>query len=166
MRERERKLYRHLLLCKENNFLICKYTSSTKSKKSGATKFIYIFVPNIKCVLSFSRQPSFYYMMLWSSTTGRSFWTCTVDTPQRETLSFLPYAHVIKSIFIVDNVLHSFRWSVIYFVCWWITSSVMWVNLFVALILEVSDDVTTQNVICLLDSRASLFVCNNIVAIL
>lgn len=27
-------------------------------------------------------------------------------------------------------------WSVIYFVCWWITSSVMWVNLFVALILE------------------------------
>ncbi|XP_068594473.1 two pore channel protein 2 [Brachionichthys hirsutus] len=27
-------------------------------------------------------------------------------------------------------------WSKIYFVCWWITSSVMWVNLFVALILE------------------------------
>lgn len=29
------------------------------------------------------------------------------------------------------------RWSKIYFVCWWLTSSVMWVNLFVALILEV-----------------------------
>ncbi|XP_035508026.1 two pore calcium channel protein 2 [Morone saxatilis] len=29
-------------------------------------------------------------------------------------------------------------WSKIYFVCWWLTSSVMWVNLFVALILEVS----------------------------
>ncbi|XP_068170527.1 two pore channel protein 2 isoform X1 [Antennarius striatus] len=28
------------------------------------------------------------------------------------------------------------EWSKIYFVCWWITSSVMWVNLFVALILE------------------------------
>uniref|UniRef100_A0A8P4KHF8 Two pore channel protein 2 n=1 Tax=Dicentrarchus labrax TaxID=13489 RepID=A0A8P4KHF8_DICLA len=28
-------------------------------------------------------------------------------------------------------------WSKIYFVCWWLTSSVMWVNLFVALILEV-----------------------------
>ncbi|TNM90522.1 hypothetical protein fugu_002811 [Takifugu bimaculatus] len=27
-------------------------------------------------------------------------------------------------------------WSKIYFVCWWLTSSVMWVNLFVALILE------------------------------
>lgn len=32
----------------------------------------------------------------------------------------------------------SLRWSKIYFVCWWLTSSVMWVNLFVALILEVS----------------------------
>uniref|UniRef100_H3CCM3 Two pore segment channel 2 n=1 Tax=Tetraodon nigroviridis TaxID=99883 RepID=H3CCM3_TETNG len=29
-------------------------------------------------------------------------------------------------------------WSKIYFVCWWLTSSVMWVNLFIALILEVS----------------------------
>uniref|UniRef100_A0AAQ5XJN7 Ion transport domain-containing protein n=1 Tax=Amphiprion ocellaris TaxID=80972 RepID=A0AAQ5XJN7_AMPOC len=29
------------------------------------------------------------------------------------------------------------EWSKIYFVCWWLTSSVMWVNLFVALILEV-----------------------------
>ncbi|XP_077419200.1 two pore channel protein 2 isoform X2 [Vanacampus margaritifer] len=28
------------------------------------------------------------------------------------------------------------EWSKIYFVCWWVTSSVMWVNLFVALILE------------------------------
>ncbi|KAI3376790.1 hypothetical protein L3Q82_000383 [Scortum barcoo] len=28
------------------------------------------------------------------------------------------------------------EWSMIYFVCWWLTSSVMWVNLFVALILE------------------------------
>ncbi|XP_041639550.1 two pore calcium channel protein 2 [Cheilinus undulatus] len=27
-------------------------------------------------------------------------------------------------------------WAKIYFVCWWLTSSVMWVNLFVALILE------------------------------
>uniref|UniRef100_A0A7N6C134 Two pore channel protein 2 n=1 Tax=Anabas testudineus TaxID=64144 RepID=A0A7N6C134_ANATE len=30
------------------------------------------------------------------------------------------------------------EWSKVYFVCWWLTSSVMWVNLFVALILEVS----------------------------
>ncbi|XP_076579712.1 two pore channel protein 2 [Chaetodon auriga] len=28
------------------------------------------------------------------------------------------------------------EWARIYFVCWWLTSSVMWVNLFVALILE------------------------------
>ncbi|XP_054468206.1 two pore channel protein 2 [Anoplopoma fimbria] len=28
------------------------------------------------------------------------------------------------------------EWSKIYFVCWWLTSSVMWVNLFVAVILE------------------------------
>ncbi|XP_019735401.1 two pore channel protein 2 isoform X2 [Hippocampus comes] len=28
------------------------------------------------------------------------------------------------------------EWSKVYFVCWWFTSSVMWVNLFVALILE------------------------------
>ncbi|KAM9765961.1 two pore channel protein 2 [Menidia menidia] len=28
------------------------------------------------------------------------------------------------------------EWSKVYFVCWWLTSSVMWVNLFVALILE------------------------------
>ncbi|XP_044046176.1 two pore calcium channel protein 2 isoform X1 [Siniperca chuatsi] len=28
------------------------------------------------------------------------------------------------------------EWAKIYFVCWWLTSSVMWVNLFVALILE------------------------------
>ncbi|XP_028258515.1 two pore channel protein 2 [Parambassis ranga] len=31
---------------------------------------------------------------------------------------------------------YSTEWSKIYFVCWWLTSSVMWVNLFVALILE------------------------------
>ncbi|KAK5605035.1 hypothetical protein CRENBAI_002340 [Crenichthys baileyi] len=30
------------------------------------------------------------------------------------------------------------EWSKVYFVCWWLTSSVMWVNLFVALILELS----------------------------
>uniref|UniRef100_A0A6Q2ZCC7 Ion transport domain-containing protein n=1 Tax=Esox lucius TaxID=8010 RepID=A0A6Q2ZCC7_ESOLU len=30
------------------------------------------------------------------------------------------------------------EWSKVYFVSWWLTSSVMWVNLFVALILEVS----------------------------
>ncbi|KAG7268556.1 hypothetical protein CRUP_036313 [Coryphaenoides rupestris] len=28
------------------------------------------------------------------------------------------------------------EWAKLYFVCWWLTSSVMWVNLFVALILE------------------------------
>ncbi|TRZ01941.1 hypothetical protein DNTS_032274 [Danionella cerebrum] len=28
------------------------------------------------------------------------------------------------------------EWSLLYFVAWWMTSSVMWVNLFVALILE------------------------------
>ncbi|TNN70105.1 Two pore calcium channel protein 2 [Liparis tanakae] len=31
---------------------------------------------------------------------------------------------------------HTTGWSKIYFVCWWLTSSVMWVNLFVAVILE------------------------------
>ncbi|KAM9861356.1 two pore channel protein 2 [Aulostomus maculatus] len=31
---------------------------------------------------------------------------------------------------------HTTGWAKIYFVCWWFTSSVMWVNLFVALILE------------------------------
>ncbi|KAK9542513.1 hypothetical protein VZT92_000369 [Zoarces viviparus] len=31
---------------------------------------------------------------------------------------------------------HTTEWSKIYFVCWWLTSSVMWVNLFVAVILE------------------------------
>ncbi|XP_037344376.2 two pore channel protein 2 [Pungitius pungitius] len=31
---------------------------------------------------------------------------------------------------------HTTDWSKIYFVCWWLTSSVMWVNLFVAVILE------------------------------
>lgn len=30
------------------------------------------------------------------------------------------------------------RWSKIYFVLWWLVSSVIWVNLFLALILEVS----------------------------
>lgn len=35
-----------------------------------------------------------------------------------------------------------FRWSKVYFVSWWFTSSVMWVNLFVALILEVILHVT------------------------
>lgn len=34
-------------------------------------------------------------------------------------------------------VLH--RWSKIYFVLWWLVSSVIWVNLFLALILEVSE---------------------------
>lgn len=28
------------------------------------------------------------------------------------------------------------EWAKVYFVCWWLTSSVMWVNVFVALILE------------------------------
>uniref|UniRef100_A0A665U9E0 Ion transport domain-containing protein n=1 Tax=Echeneis naucrates TaxID=173247 RepID=A0A665U9E0_ECHNA len=32
------------------------------------------------------------------------------------------------------------EWAKVYFVCWWLTSSVMWVNLFVALILEVSSN--------------------------
>lgn len=31
------------------------------------------------------------------------------------------------------------RWSKIYFVLWWLVSSVVWVNLFLALILEVSE---------------------------
>lgn len=31
------------------------------------------------------------------------------------------------------------RWSKIYFVLWWLVSSVIWVNLFLALILEVSE---------------------------
>ncbi|XP_031704627.1 two pore channel protein 2 [Anarrhichthys ocellatus] len=31
---------------------------------------------------------------------------------------------------------HTTEWSKIYFVCWWLISSVMWVNLFVAVILE------------------------------
>ena len=43
------------------------------------------------------------------------------------------------------NVFISLRWSKIYFVCWWLTSSVMWVNLFVALILEVSSLRFSQN---------------------
>ncbi|KAF7642525.1 hypothetical protein LDENG_00256350 [Lucifuga dentata] len=32
--------------------------------------------------------------------------------------------------------IYTTEWSKLYFVCWWLTSSVMWVNLFVALILE------------------------------
>lgn len=31
------------------------------------------------------------------------------------------------------------RWSEVYFVLWWLVSSVIWVNLFLALILEVAD---------------------------
>ena len=31
------------------------------------------------------------------------------------------------------------RWSEVYFVLWWLVSSVIWVNLFLALILEVVD---------------------------
>lgn len=34
-------------------------------------------------------------------------------------------------------VLH--RWSTVYFVLWWLVSSVIWVNLFLALLLEVPD---------------------------
>lgn len=34
-------------------------------------------------------------------------------------------------------ILH--RWSEVYFVLWWLVSSVIWVNLFLALILEVVD---------------------------
>lgn len=30
------------------------------------------------------------------------------------------------------------RWSKVYFVLWWLVSSVIWVNLFLALLLEVS----------------------------
>lgn len=32
-------------------------------------------------------------------------------------------------------VLH--RWSMVYFVLWWLVSSVIWINLFLALLLEV-----------------------------
>ncbi|XP_077567838.1 two pore channel protein 2 isoform X3 [Stigmatopora nigra] len=38
--------------------------------------------------------------------------------------------------FIEAYTRYTTEWSKIYFVCWWFTSSVMWVNLFVALILE------------------------------
>ena len=38
------------------------------------------------------------------------------------------------------------RWSKIYFVLWWLVSSVIWVNLFLALILEVSE-IPTQAVL-------------------
>lgn len=41
-------------------------------------------------------------------------------------------------------VLH--RWSKIYFVLWWLVSSVIWVNLFLALILEVSETTPSRAV--------------------
>uniref|UniRef100_A0A3P8N776 Two pore channel protein 2 n=1 Tax=Astatotilapia calliptera TaxID=8154 RepID=A0A3P8N776_ASTCA len=41
------------------------------------------------------------------------------------------------------------EWSKIYFVCWWLISSVMWVNLFVALILEVRDSLDAVHAHCL-----------------
>lgn len=31
------------------------------------------------------------------------------------------------------------RWSTVYFVLWWLVSSVIWINLFLALLLEVPD---------------------------
>ncbi|KPP66457.1 hypothetical protein Z043_115041 [Scleropages formosus] len=40
------------------------------------------------------------------------------------------------------------EWSKIYFVSWWLTSSVMWVNLFVALILEVGSESLYQSSRC------------------
>lgn len=60
-------------------------------------------------------------------------------------------AHTFMPVFIGDSVFPSYRWSVIYFVCWWITSSVMWVNLFVALILEVSGDFAPQDLLSLVE---------------
>lgn len=30
-----------------------------------------------------------------------------------------------------------YRWSMVYFVLWWLVSSVIWINLFLALLLEV-----------------------------
>ncbi|XP_023683119.1 two pore channel protein 2-like isoform X4 [Paramormyrops kingsleyae] len=39
-------------------------------------------------------------------------------------------------VFLEAYTKHTTEWSKVYFIAWWLTSSVMWVNLFVALILE------------------------------
>ncbi|RXM34368.1 Two pore calcium channel protein 2 [Acipenser ruthenus] len=64
--------------------------------------------------------------------------------------SFCTYAMVPAALVLLYNIMvvnnwqafmdafarYSTPWSKLYFVAWWLTSSVMWVNLFVALILE------------------------------
>lgn len=58
-------------------------------------------------------------------------WDPSRHAPVPVPLAPLPVAHGWPS------CLH--RWSKIYFVLWWLVSSVVWVNLFLALILEVSE---------------------------
>lgn len=62
----------------------------------------------------------------------------TADTPQGKTIIHFTCTATSVNGHVDDSGFFFLRWSKIYFVCWWLISTVMWVNLFVALILEVS----------------------------
>uniref|UniRef100_A0A8C7FMI0 Two pore segment channel 2 n=1 Tax=Oncorhynchus kisutch TaxID=8019 RepID=A0A8C7FMI0_ONCKI len=93
------------------------------------------------------------YLFLYSVMSNSSMTNITVECGSYEQLGYWPnnFDDFASSLVLLYNVMvvnnwqvfmdaytrYTTQWSKVYFVSWWLTSSVMWVNLFVALILEV-----------------------------
>uniref|UniRef100_A0A673WXP2 Two pore segment channel 2 n=1 Tax=Salmo trutta TaxID=8032 RepID=A0A673WXP2_SALTR len=92
------------------------------------------------------------YVFLYSVMSNSSMENITVECGSYEQLGYWPnnFDDFASSLVLLYNVMvvnnwqvfmdaytrYTTEWSKVYFVSWWLTSSVMWVNLFVALILE------------------------------
>uniref|UniRef100_A0A8C7FMQ9 Two pore channel protein 2 n=1 Tax=Oncorhynchus kisutch TaxID=8019 RepID=A0A8C7FMQ9_ONCKI len=92
------------------------------------------------------------YLFLYSVMSNSSMTNITVECGSYEQLGYWPnnFDDFASSLVLLYNVMvvnnwqvfmdaytrYTTQWSKVYFVSWWLTSSVMWVNLFVALILE------------------------------
>uniref|UniRef100_A0A8C8H2T4 Two pore channel protein 2 n=1 Tax=Oncorhynchus tshawytscha TaxID=74940 RepID=A0A8C8H2T4_ONCTS len=92
------------------------------------------------------------YLFLYSVMSNSSMKNITVECGSYEQLGYWPnnFDDFASSLVLLYNVMvvnnwqvfmdaytrYTTQWSKVYFVSWWLTSSVMWVNLFVALILE------------------------------
>lgn len=99
------------------------------------------FCFHVSCIFSLL----WFYTTSWWWTTGMSFWMYMPDI----ICYYFGYSNLFYHVSIWRNgwlterwwlylvYVPKSRWSKLYFIAWWLTSSVMWVTLFIALILEV-----------------------------
>ncbi|KAI4882750.1 hypothetical protein NFI96_030580, partial [Prochilodus magdalenae] len=97
--------------------------------------FILIMVPPHMDLLVVSTKPKKLASSLIHSMT---IWHNTIAAFGESSLVLLYDVMVVNNwqVFMDAYTRYTTEWSKVYFVSWWLTSSVMWVNLFVALILE------------------------------